>query len=261
MEKTTKSIFFRKMEDRINERGSEVINVIFPDSVDLIITDECNMHCPVCWGSEMPRYKALPLERRLEMLGIPKQYGTTRFTITGGEPLLEDGLSQILRKGKELGMHQLLFTNCTLLRKKADDILPYIDAISLSLDGYDDKTNSRARKPGHFDYVLDSLELFKTTHPVKSVQVLTVVTKINKGYLEKIGELLREKSQGLNFRWKLNYHQPIGRESSRYHLPYPEFKLIAKDIKNKFSEMVVRYSLPQHDKGYLFLFPDGKKGN
>lgn len=229
---------------------------IFPFSVDFIVTSQCNLHCPVCWGSEMPEYTPLPLEKRLEAIETLNKGGAVKAVFTGGEPLLDKNISEMMRQAINLKMETLLFTNCTFT-KRLQKLLPLIDYLSMSLDGYDEKTDSIARKEGHFNAVIDTIKILKERPYNKKVQVLTVVTEINKGYIGRIGNLLEEYTKGLRFHWKLNHYKPIGRFNEKFMLGYGEFESIAKGIKQAFDgRMTVRYSIPEHDRGYLFVFPD-----
>jgi MoaA/NifB/PqqE/SkfB family radical SAM enzyme len=232
---------------------------IFPFSVDFIVTSECNLHCPVCWGSGMPEYSELPLEKRLEAVEVLNKGGAVKAVFTGGEPLLDKNLPELMKKAKSLGMETLLFTNCTLMKERADEILPYTDYISMSLDGYDEKSNCSARKEGHFTAVMDMIKLLKEKYSGKKVQVLTVMTKINKGYVGLVGLLLEQNTKGMRFHWKLNHYKPIGRFNERFMLEYCEFEGLAGEIKQVFEGRInVRYSIPEHDRGYLFVFPDAQ---
>jgi len=231
---------------------------IFPSAADFIVTKECNLHCPVCWGSHMPPFARLPIEMQESMLEVLAKNGVKAMSITGGEPLTEPNLPKLLKKANsDLGLKLILFTNCTLLQGKEKNILPYISRISVSLDGYNEPTNSYARKQGHFDTVIDTFKLMRNKYPKKQTQAITVVTEKNKDFLEKIGERLVRESEGLDFCWKLNYYFLIGRENPSFQLPYNEFEDRAKDMKNRFSDMFqVRYSQEDRDYAYFFVFPD-----
>ncbi len=230
----------------------------FPQAVDFIVTNRCNLHCPVCWGSGMPDFKPVSLEKRLEMIGILSKGGVDTISFTGGEPMLEDSLPELMGEADCRGMRIILFTNTTLIDKKGDETIPYADKVSYSLDGYNEETNSLARRPGHFNDVLHALDLMQAKYPGKQTQVITVVTQENKRFLENIGKLLEEKTPGMDFDWKLNYYFLMGRQNPRFALPYLEFKELGEEIKQRFSRSFkVKYSLANHDNSYFFIFPDG----
>ncbi|MBN2111785.1 radical SAM protein [Candidatus Woesearchaeota archaeon] len=237
---------------------------VFPESVDFIVTDKCNLHCKVCWGSEMPCYEEPGIIGRKDMIDIFYFDGVEKTVFTGGEPMVEESLPGILKHAKYRNMGTLLFTNCMLMdRKRADRIMPYVDAISISLDDHIEHLNDSARGNGHFRKVMHALDILKKYS--SKVQVLTVVTSENRYSLRGIGNLLLEKTEGMDFGWKLNYYTRIGRsakethaESDPFYLEYSRFMEAVNDAENHFSGKIrINHSPPNHDYGYLFVFPDG----
>jgi hypothetical protein len=113
--------------------------------------------------------------------------------------------------------------------------------------------------------VLKVLRILSRKYPEKEVQILTVVTERNKAYIRKIGFLLRQVTKGLkSFQWKLNYYKRIGRSQHErdikndvFLMEYGKFVSLAKSVQKEFTDIKVRYSPPDHDKAYLFVFPDG----
>lgn len=230
----------------------------FPYSVDFIVTDRCNLHCPVCWGSGMPEYEAAPLETRLLMTSILREQGVKKAVFTGGEPLLEKNLPYLMGHALENRMETILFTNCTLMEERAVEVLPYTCMISVSLDGSTEENNAAARKPGHFGDVMNTLRLLREKYSRVKTQALTVVTRKNTDDLENIGHLLESETRGLDFQWKLNFYQPIGRQNPEFSMDYSQFKEAATAVQKKFAHLGTRYSTNEHDWGYLFVFPDGQ---
>lgn len=253
-------------------------NGLFPSSMDMMVTTKCNLNCPVCWGAYTPEFRSVGIEKQKKMIDVMYANGMRRMVFTGGEPLIEPGLVELLKYAKTKGVTTWLFTNGILMtEERADEIMPYVDMISLSLDGYDDATNSVNRSTGHFDAVMRVLDIMKRRYPNKDVQILTVVTNRNKDMVRKIGGLLRRVTPGLNrFQWKLNYYKRIGRSHEEvevkkdpYLMSYPDFEKLAVSVQREFGKLSeeeesqglkkikVRYSPPEHDKAYLFVFPDG----
>ncbi|MBU0614806.1 MAG: radical SAM protein [Nanoarchaeota archaeon] len=226
----------------------------FPNSVDYIVTRKCDMNCGVCWGSNMPDYKK---DMPIDVIDAVTENGVKQLVFTGGEPLLEDKLPDMLYRAKQDGLTTFLFTNTNLLGQRHKEILPYVDKTSFSLDGYNDETNAQARKPGHFANVLQALDI-TSKYPDISFQVLTVVTKKNKDILDDIGAVLKKYADNPRFTWKLNYYQAIGRHPEKFRLDYEEFETVAQKTVERFAGVIpVRYSVPVHDIAYLFIMPDG----
>jgi MoaA/NifB/PqqE/SkfB family radical SAM enzyme len=230
----------------------------FPRSVDFIVTEDCNLKCPVCWGSDMPDYVSLPIEERKRLSDILVSEGVEQAVFTGGEPLLDTALTEIIAHTHN-SMRTWLFTNAILLPQIKDEVLPHTDRISFSLDGPNEEVNTLARRKEHYNTVLNAMEILRKDYPQIRAQVLTVVTRLNMDYLTEIGEVLEREKGDLEFRWKLNYYQPIGRFNDRYRLGYDVFKDTAENTAREFrGRLKVRFSIPEHDIGYLFIMPDGQ---
>jgi MoaA/NifB/PqqE/SkfB family radical SAM enzyme len=230
----------------------------FPRSVDFITTSDCNLKCNVCWGSQMPAYETLPLSERRRFIDILEEEGVSQAVFSGGEPLLDSDLPELLKyaQGK---MKTWLFTNAMLLSQKQSEVLPYSDRVSFSLDGPTEEMNAIARREGHYAVVLEGLKILRERYSGIITRVLSVVTKQNKGSLLDIGNLLEREKGDLEFSWKLNFYQPIGRFNERFMLTYGEFEDIANGVVDSFrGRMDVKYSVPEHDLGYLFVMADGQ---
>jgi MoaA/NifB/PqqE/SkfB family radical SAM enzyme len=231
-----------------------------PWSVDYIVTSRCGMACPVCWGDDMPPHEPLPAGEQLAMLDRLAAAGVRKVVFTGGEPLLEPLLPQLLERAKRNGLVTLLFTNCMALASRADQVMPHVAEISVSLDGPDERRNAVNRRPGHFMATMQALEMLKAhRYPTRKVQVLTVVTTRNAGDLAELGQLLAGVAPGLDaFTWKLNFCQPIGRCDRSLVMDYDLFADLARKTQRHFAgRLKVKYSPQNHDNAYLFLLADG----
>src|SRR6204780_3031247 len=63
------------------------------------ITDRCNYKCVRCrTGNEGPLYGDLPFEDYLRMARVLVGMGITKIRLTGGEPLLRNGVVDFVRE-------------------------------------------------------------------------------------------------------------------------------------------------------------------
>jgi GTP 3',8-cyclase len=129
------------------------------------ITDRCNYKCVYCrTGNEGALYGDLPFADYLRMARVLVGMGITKVRLTGGEPLLRNGVVQFVRELAKLrmpngngdGLDIALTTNGHLL---ADLAQPLKDAgltrVTVSMDAVDPDRFARiTRVPNGYDHVL-----------------------------------------------------------------------------------------------------------
>ncbi|MBN2909715.1 GTP 3',8-cyclase MoaA [Polycladomyces sp. WAk] len=114
------------------------------------VTDRCNFRCRYCMPEEVfgPDYKFLPREVLLRFEEITRlvrifaRLGVEKIRITGGEPLLRNGLPDLIRmlSGVEGIRDIALTTNGSLLAKQARALKEAgLKRVNVSLDALDDK--------------------------------------------------------------------------------------------------------------------------
>jgi cyclic pyranopterin phosphate synthase len=126
------------------------------------ITDRCNYKCVYCrTGNEGALYGDLPFSDYLRMARVLVEMGITKVRLTGGEPLLRNGVVEFVRELKKLRPEDgeldiALTTNGHLL---ADLAQPLKDAgltrVTVSMDAVDPDRFARiTRVPNGYDHVL-----------------------------------------------------------------------------------------------------------
>jgi cyclic pyranopterin phosphate synthase len=127
------------------------------------ITDRCNYRCVYCrTGNEGAQYSELPIADYLRLVRIFVSLGIEKVRLTGGEPLLRKGLTDLLRElsalrtntGEKLDL--ALTTNGHLLEAQATQLKQAgLGRITVSMDAVDAATFERiTRVPGSFAHVL-----------------------------------------------------------------------------------------------------------
>lgn len=131
-------------------------NFPVPVAISLSPTMRCNLSCVGCYSKDYPRDNELSLEKIDDMLGSAEKMGVFLTVVTGGEPLLRDGLLDILKRHKKILF--LMVTNGTLLDDstaakiaKAGNIIPVV-----SIEGMKEQTDAR-RGEGIYDRVRDAM--------------------------------------------------------------------------------------------------------
>jgi cyclic pyranopterin phosphate synthase len=126
------------------------------------ITDRCNYKCVYCrTGNERALYGDLPFSDYLRMARVLVEMGITKVRLTGGEPLLRNGVVQFVRELSKLrprdGVLDIaLTTNGHLLADMAQSLKDAgLTRVTVSMDAVDPDRFARiTRVPNGYDHVL-----------------------------------------------------------------------------------------------------------
>ena len=124
------------------------------------VTDRCNYRCVYCrTGNEGAQYSELSIEDYLRIARIFVGLGIRKVRLTGGEPLLRNGLIELVRKLAKLRtspddepLDLALTTNGHLLEDQAFRLKDAgLSRVTVSMDAVDTETFTRiTRVPGSF---------------------------------------------------------------------------------------------------------------
>lgn len=131
----------------------------YPNELWIHVTDKCNMHCPFCYSSSgADGARILEPAKILHFVsGIPHEERRS-IIISGGEPLLYPYLSELLREIKAMDFEITVISNGTMEKDKYDQILPYLDALQISIDGPTEEVYSKTRGQGNYDKAISTLD-------------------------------------------------------------------------------------------------------
>lgn len=113
------------------------------DYLRLSLTDRCNLRCRYCMPEDVPfipHEDILRFEEMIRICAIGTQLGIHTLKITGGEPLVRKGCTELMRELKALPgiKHVTLTTNGVLLEENLPALLDLgVDGINVSLDTLD----------------------------------------------------------------------------------------------------------------------------
>ncbi len=124
-------------------------------------TARCNLRCHCCnrWQSDDGPSEEIGLHEIRALLEKFRAAGCSVLTLWGGEPTLRSDLGDILRSAHQLGYRTAMCTNGYLLPRRAETILPHLDVLLCSLDGYGATHDELRGTEGLFDTVVECLEL------------------------------------------------------------------------------------------------------
>lgn len=148
----------------------------------VVLTTNCNLRCRYCppKGENFVNTKGpVTTKRLLSLLNIFYSIGFRQFGFTGGEPLLREDLSLILKESlKFKGVSLKLYTNGILLKDRIKD-LENLDLIKLSLDSIDQNKYREITGRDKLKDILCGVRMLKE-NKIK-VRVNVVLTKDNCG--------------------------------------------------------------------------------
>ena len=137
------------------------------DYLRVSVTDRCNLRCTYCMREDMqflPRKDLLSLEELDRLCSLFIRRGVKRLRLTGGEPLVRKGLTDLIR---DLSRHMrsgaleelTLTTNGVLLAAHAEALVAAgVRRINVSLDSLDRATFARIARSDRLADVLNGID-------------------------------------------------------------------------------------------------------
>jgi len=146
------------------------------------LTRSCNLNCVHCRASSErgPYPGELSGEKCREILDQIASVGKPIVILTGGEPLLREGIFGLAEYGTGLGLRMVMATNATTVTPEIAERIKScgIQRVSISLDGHDSKSHDTFRKvPGAFKRSLEGIDFLKKAGV--EFQINTTVTRHN----------------------------------------------------------------------------------
>ena len=174
----------------------------------LSVTDRCNYRCVYCrTGEDGAQYSELPIADYARILRVFVSLGIEKIRLTGGEPLLRQGLLDLIRETAQLrsafvpSLDIALTTNGHLLAPLARPLREAgLSRITVSMDAVDSETFARiTRVPGSFERVRDGIRAAQDAGmgPVKVNCVL--MRGFNDSQIEAFAEFSRNEGVIVRF--------------------------------------------------------------
>ncbi|HNR43962.1 MAG TPA: radical SAM protein [Methanofastidiosum sp.] len=149
----------------------------------IYLTNKCNLNCPQCYmytNTKRNISKELDLDPLFNIINDFKECGGTNITFSGGEPSLRNDLVAILKKSKNKGIKNTVLTNGTYWKDEMiEEAAKYIDELQISIDGYDEESNSKTRGQGNFSKAFETLDKFYVMGTKVSIAVTPLYENID----------------------------------------------------------------------------------
>jgi MoaA/NifB/PqqE/SkfB family radical SAM enzyme len=153
-----------------------------------LFTGRCNADCVTClW--KMPanaKVDELSIEEVTELYRDAAAAGFRALVLWGGEPLLRQDADAALRAAREAGLMTTLITNGWWLEERADEVLPWVDRLMVSVDGIGARHDEVRRLPGLFERLDQGLVHVRRAYPHIAVIINVVLSRLNSDQLEAI---------------------------------------------------------------------------
>ncbi len=194
--------------------------VYFPAFLFISPTNACNLRCQGCWvlGSER---KHMAPETLDAIIAEGKRKGCWFYGILGGEPLMHQGLLDVLERHP--ACYFQLFTNGTLMN---DDIAARLRRMGhvtplISIEGLAEVSDTRRGGKDVFERTMNGLEACRKARLV--IGAATSVCKSNFNDLVSMDYLQRLVDRGVHYMWYYIY-RPVGPN------PEPDLALSHEEI-------------------------------
>ncbi|HBT51589.1 MAG TPA: GTP 3',8-cyclase MoaA [Petrotoga sp.] len=216
------------------------------DYLRVSITDRCNLRCIYCMPPKgvtfKPHSSILRYEEIIKIVEVGTELGIKKVRITGGEPLVREGVVDLIKKLREIPALEdiTMTTNGVLLPKYAFALKRAgLSRVNISLDSLNADIYKTITRRDEFSQAIEGIKaaLEAALGPVK---INTVVMKgLNDTELESFVNLTIDRDLHVRF---IEY-MPMGETSllsGNYYVSLNEFKekiinktgMVPADIKN-----------------------------
>lgn len=202
-----------------------------PFSVKLELTTSCNLRCKYCYMRGAKNF-LVTSRQWIKVLERLRQLGVVQLDITGGEPLLYEGLSEIVKAADGMGFDTKIYTNGVLIDRFFVDLIKSLRSVDISISFHSvdiDIFERFVQVKGVYSKVINSLEMLSEAGANFSAYI--VLTAINEVTIFDTIEYL-EKS---NIKFDISaFIFPNLYTVSENHEYRPSPEIVANLIKKKY---------------------------
>jgi len=143
---------------RLTDRFGRTVNY-----VRLSVTDRCDFRCVYCMAEDMtflPRQQILSLEEIARVARNFVALGTEKIRLTGGEPLVRNGILDLVSEIGGYGLRDFaMTTNGSQLSTMAEPLRKAgLKRLNISLDSLDAEKFHRITRTGKLNHVLEGID-------------------------------------------------------------------------------------------------------
>jgi len=257
----------------MNKKFTSIFDFQKPSTFSIAITQQCNLECKYCQQSSSPHLKKTLKFKEIKPIidYLSKNLSEPKILhITGGEPFIHPDVFKIISYSLEKGFTLIIQTNGTLLPRMSWSKLSVLADenvnLKVSLDGWDEESNSKFRSKDSFKLIDEALTIL---NDIKNfVAVKAVLYPFNLQRITQLFDYLIEKGV-TSFTYNVLY--PYGRATTIKKSEFlNEFDVVKKIVKvlnmeryyrRIFCSNILQYlilqDIPSIDFKTVYMGPDG----
>jgi cyclic pyranopterin phosphate synthase len=201
------------------------------------ITDRCNFRCVYCRSANPENYRdhdeilSWPELDRLARIFL--SLGICKIRITGGEPLVREGVEEYIARLHALGVDDLsMTTNGHLLAERCERLLAAgLRRINISLDSLDPARFERITRTKAFSTVMAGIDAAQRSRLVPAKVNAVLVRGLNDDEVESFAEFARDRGVIMRYiefmpldadrHWTRDLVVPAAEVHERIHARWP----------------------------------------
>jgi len=201
---------------------------------DLIVTENCSLRCKVChiWKHKKDDRK-ISLKEYADFIASLKEFSKDRLQMqfVGGEPLLKDGVLELIKYASRQGFSTTMTTNGFLIDKKtADGIIDSgLNTIGFSLESLKEAKHDFLRGvPGVSKKVMEAIGYF-SQQPSMQIFISSIITGENLDDIVELAEWVNQDAR-INFIYFQAVMQPFAMPEDDFWYKSEECRFLWPDI-------------------------------
>ncbi|HTT32367.1 MAG TPA: GTP 3',8-cyclase MoaA [Methylomirabilota bacterium] len=201
------------------------------------VTDRCNFRCVYCRSADPENYRdhdeilSWPELDRLAKVFL--SLGIRKIRVTGGEPLVRDGVEDYIGRLDALGVPDLsITTNGHLLAERCERLIAAgLRRINISLDSLDPGKFERITRTKSFTTVMDGIDAVQNSRLAPAKVNAVLVRGINDDEVEAFAQFSRDRGVVMRFiefmpldadrHWSRDLVVPAAKVYERIHSRWP----------------------------------------
>jgi cyclic pyranopterin phosphate synthase len=228
------------------------------------VTDRCNFRCVYCRSADPENYRdhdeILSWGELRRLAGVFVGLGIRKVRITGGEPLVREGVEEYIAHLKALGVEDLsITTNGHLLAERRDRLIAAgLRRINISLDSLDPVRFERITRTRSYDRVMEGIEAVQKSRLAPAKVNAVLVRGLNDDEVEAFAAFARERGVIMRFiefmpldadrHWSRELVVPAAEVYERIHARWP-----LEQIPHEKSETARKYRFADGAAGEIGL--------